>query len=359
MSEINHPKKPSEITANWMNYALNEVGLCSIDDIVGIDVQPLGPHVKGLLSSICRVNIECKSQAQDLPQSVVIKFPPERDENKNFGTKMRVYEREQRFYRELASRCPIRIPKCYFSVMDEANDEYLLMLEDARDWMPGDQVDGLTVNQTKSAVLAISKFHSYWWESKELEELTWIPEENRDHEHAFHDNWDDFKEEHKDILNEQYLYIGDTIAQSGRRIKDLTQVGPRTIIHYDFRADNMMFNEKDEILVVDWQTALISFGAFDVVRAVCGSHHGVLARNHHIELLNLWYQELLNSGVTNYSFDEAWRDYRIGIIVSSYVPVAAHHFLSHEGTHGMDVLKAMIKRIFYAMNECDVLELLE
>jgi len=241
--------------------------------------------------------------------------------------------------------------------MDEANDEYLLMLEDARDWTPGDQVDGLTVNQTKSAVLAISKLHSYWWESKELEKLTWMPEENRDHEHAFHDNWDDFKEEHKDILNAKYLHIGDKIAQSGSLIKDLTQVGPRTIIHYDFRADNMMFNEKDEILVVDWQTALISFGAFDVVRAVCGSHHGIQERNGHIEFLRLWYQELLDCGVTNYSFDEAWRDYRIGIIISSYVPVAAHHFLSHEGTRGTAVLKAMINRIFYAMNECDVLEL--
>lgn len=359
MAEIVHPKRPSDITAKWMNYAFGEAGLCSGEDIAAIDVESLGPQAIGLLSSICRVNIQYKPHVQSLPDSVVIKFPPEMDENKSFGIKMGVYERELRFYTELADRCPIRIPKCYFALMNKEAHDFILMLEDERDWTPADQVVGLTDNQTRSAVLSISKLHAYWWESKELGELTWMPEENRDHVHAFKESWNEFKEEHVDILNERDIYIGELIARSGQKIKDLTMAGPRTIIHYDFRANNMMFNDKDEILVVDWQTALRSFGAFDVVRVVCGSHHGVLEKNEHIELLRLWYQELLDHGVTDYTFDEAWRDYRTGIITSSYVPVAAHHFLSHEGWHGIAVLKAMIKRIFYAMNQCDAAELLE
>ena len=359
LSKITHPKKPGDINLEWMNFAFSEAGLCENGDISKIDVQPLGPHVKGLLSSICRVNISYKGNTQDLPKSVVIKFPPERDENKSFGSNWGVYEREIRFYRELAQRSPIRVPKCYFTVLDDSNNNFLLMLEDAGDWIQGDQVDGLTINQTKSAVIAIAKFHGYWWDSKDLEKLTWVPEENRDHVHSFNDNWYEFKEEHSDILDDQDIYAGDLIAQSGQRIEDLSKIGPRTIIHYDFRADNMMFNEQDEILIVDWQTALISFGAFDVGRAVCGSHHGVIDKKQHIEFLELWYQVLLDSGVTNYTFEEAWSDYRLGIILSSYVPVSAHHFLSHEGSRGTSILKAMIKRIFYAFHECDVLELLK
>ena len=359
MPLLTHPKKPSDITTEWINYALSEVGLCENGAITEIDVEPLGPHVKGLLSSICRVNIDCETNIENFPKSVVIKFPPENDENRNFGNKMRVFEREQRFYRELANKCPARIPKCYYTLMNEANNDFILMIEDGKDWTPADQVDGLTANQTKSAVIEIAKLHAYWWESEELEKLTWMPEENRDHIHTFNHNWYEFKEEHSDVLNKQYLYIGDIIAQSGQKIEDLSKIGPRTIIHYDFRADNMLFNEKDEILVVDWQTALKSFGAFDVGRAICGSHHGVIEKNHHLEFLELWYEQLLKLDVTNYTFEEAWRDYRIGIILSSYVPVAAHHFLSHEGSRGISVLKAMIERIFYALNECEVLELLQ
>lgn len=359
MPKIKHPRTPKEISAKWMNYALSDGGYCEPDVIKQIDVQPLGPHVKGLLSSICRVNISYKTKIQDLPKSVVIKFPPERDENRSFGSNWGVYEREIRFYGELAQRSPIRVPKCYFTVLDDTNNNFLLMLEDAGDWIQGDQVDGLTVNQTKSAVQAIAKFHAYWWESKELENYKWIPYENRSPLHTFHDNWNDFKEEHMDILEDRDIHSGDLIAENGQKIEDLSKVGPRTIIHYDFRADNMMFNEQDEILVVDWQTALISFGAFDVGRAVCGSHHGILEKSHHMELLELWHQKLSESGVDNYTLEEAWRDYRIGIILSSYVPVSAHHFLSHEGSRGISILKAMIKRIFYAFHKCDVLELLE
>jgi len=63
--------------------------------------------------------------------------------------------------------------------------------------------------------------------------------------------------------------------------------------------------------------------------------------------------------VRNYTIENAWDDYRLGIIFSSYVPVVAHHFLSHEGSRGISILRAMIKRIFYAFHECDVLELLK
>ncbi|MFA9408216.1 MAG: phosphotransferase [Candidatus Dadabacteria bacterium] len=358
MSNITHPRNPDQITEEWMDYAFSERGISKSGTISNIKVEPLGPHVKGLLSSMCRVKITYETKQLALPSSVVIKFPPVIEERRNFGNKWRVFQRELMFYREIATRSPIRLPNCYFTVMDEAKNDFLIMMEDAGGWTPGDQVDGLTINQTKSAVTAISKFHGYWWDSEELGNLNWMPEENLSSIYLFNESWKDFSEEHKQVLSSQDIAAGNLIAQSGQKIHDLSFISPRTIIHYDFRADNMMFNEQDEILVVDWQTALRSLGAFDVVRAVCGSHHGVLERVHHREFLGMWYEGLLESGVKNFSIEEAWRDYRLSIILSAYVPVAAHHFLSHEGSHGISILQAMIKRIFYAIHECDTLELL-
>lgn len=359
MPKITHPENADQITKEWMDYAFNEAQICNHGAISNIEIEPLGPHVRGLLSSFCRVKISYDSKQSDLPNSVVIKFPPLIEERRNFGNKMQVYVRELRFYRELAEQCPIRVPKCYYTVMDEENEKFLLMLEDAGNWTPGDQVNGLTYNQTKSAVTEISKLHGYWWDSKELVNLDWMPEENRNSIHAFNDNWAEFSSEHRAVLRKHDISAGEVIAKNGQKIHDLTMISPRTMVHYDFRADNMMFNDKDEILIVDWQTTIRSFGAFDVVRAVCGSHHGVLEKEHHIEFLELWYETILSSGVKNFSIEEAWRDYRLSIILSAYVPVAAHHFLSHEGSRGKTVLQAMINRIFYAIHECDALEVLE
>lgn len=358
MPNISHPKNPEQITKEWIDYALSEARVCECGTISNIKVEPLGPHVRGLLSSFCRVKITYNSKESDYPDSVVIKFPPIVEERRNFGNAWHAFQRELRFYREISEQTPVRIPKCYFTVMNEENDQFLLMLEDAGDWTPGDQVNGLTYNQTKSAVTEISKLHGYWWNSKELANLNWMPEENRDSVHMFNDNWAEFSTEHRTALSNEDISAGNVIAKSGQKIHDLSMLSPRTMVHYDFRADNMMFNDQDEILIVDWQTTIKSFGAFDVVRAVCGSHHGVLEKEHHLEFLELWYETILASGVKDFSIDEAWRDYRLSIILSAYVPVAAHHFLSHEGSRGKAVLQAMINRIFYAIHECDALAVL-
>lgn len=339
-----------------MNYAFSEAGLCNPGSISAIDVQPLGTAVQGLLSALCRVAITYDRKRHESPDSVVIKFPSELEENKNFASSFGAYERELRFYRELAPRSPIRVPECYYNVMDEKNEDYILVLEDARSWTPGDQLKGLTVNQARSAVKAISRFHGYWWCSPELEKLEWIPEENLDLIRIFRDNWEEFSNEHRDILSDKDIEAGDLIARSGQKIHDLSLISPRTIIHYDFRADNMMFKEKDEIMVLDWQLANRSFGAFDIARALCGSYHGELEKHHHIEFLNLWHEGLMESGVMSYSIDQAWNDYRLGIICLSYIPVVVHHLLSHEGSRGISVLRARVKRIFHAIHECSALE---
>jgi len=356
LSHIKHPKKPGDITSEWINYAFSEAGLCKSGSISAIDVQPLGTPVQGLLSSLCRVAITYESKSSELPDSVIIKFPSELEENKNFASKIGAYERELRFYRELAAISPIRVPECYYNVMDEKSDDYILVLEDAGSWTQGDQLRGLTVHQTRSALKAISRFHGYWWGSPELEKLGWIPEQNLDLIRAFRDNWEEFSTEHREILSGEDIAAGDLISRSGQKIHELILISPKTIIHYDYRADNMMFKEKDGIMVLDWQLANRSFGAFDIVRAVCGSHHGELEKRHHLEFLNLWHQGLMESRVQSYSIDEAWNDYRLGIICLAYIPVVIHHLLSHEGSRGISVLRARVKRIFYAIHECRALE---
>jgi len=341
-----------------MNYAFSEAGLCKPGSVSAIDVQPLGTPIQGLLSALRRVVITYKAKRPGLPGSVVIKFPSELEENKNFASGFGAYEREIRFYRELSATSPLRVPECYYNIMDKKNGDYILVLEDAGSWTPGDQLKGLTDNQTISAVKAISGFHGYWWDSPELEKLRWMPEQNLDLINSFQDNWENFSEEHKEILSGDDTSAGDLIARSGRKILDLTMVSPRTIIHYDFRADNMMFKDKDEIMILDWQLAIRSFGAFDMARAVCGSHHGELERSQHKEFIKLWHDGLVGSGVKNYSIDQAWNDYQLGIICLSYIPVIVHHLLSHEGSHGISVLRARVKRIFHAIHECRSLEIL-
>jgi thiamine kinase-like enzyme len=359
LPKITHPKNISQITKEWVEYIFNEAGLCNTGTIENINIEPMGTDVKGFLSSMCRIEIKYKTEDPNLPPSVVIKMPPEQEMNREFAINLRANEREIRFYKELAPLTPIQIPICIYGYINEASGDYILVLEDEKEWTPGDQVAGLTELQTKIAVGAISKFHGKWWQSPQLEKLSWMPQQNRDLAYGYKNNWGEFKNEHSEILDEDGVKAGDVIKESGNKITELSLKAPQTITHMDFRADNLLFKNEDQVLVLDWQVACRTIGAFDVARVVCASYHDHKTREEHTNFVELWHQGLIKSGVNNYSFEDAWRDYRVGILILSYVPVTAHHLLSHEGSRGPALLQAIIHRVYHAINETDALELLK
>ncbi len=355
---IDHPITADEITRDWIGFALEKAGVCKNSQVIAIDVKPLDGAVLGFLSSICRVNVSYDSLEPGMPGSYVIKFPPAEEINKEFAQTFRANERELLFYRQIAPSSPVRVPKCYYSVLDDETKNYTLVLEDEKDWEPGNQVEGLSRGRVETAVREISKFHALWWESDDLKSLDWMPRENRNIRDSYKENWPEFKEEHRDVLSKRDIEAGDLISNSGEKIEELLHSAPMTIAHTDFRADNLMFKGEGQVLVLDWQVACRSAGAFDVARVVCGSLKDKISYEDHLGFVDMWYDELAGSGVSDYSLGGAWRDYRSALLFYTYVPVTAHHLISHEGSRGVPLLKAMITRIFRALHECKALEVL-
>src|SRR5207253_5419777 len=94
---------------------------------------------------------------------------------------------------------------------------------------------------------------------------------------------------------------------------------PRTVVHSDLRADNLLFGtpgSDDAVLIVDWQIAIRSMGAFDVARLMGGSELPGERRGHQFEVLRAWHQALRESGVDDYAYDDAVRDFRLGALAA-------------------------------------------
>ena len=66
------------------------------------------------------------------PATVVIKMPATTKEGAEFAESTHVYEREIRFYREVAPRTAIRVPRLYAAIMEPAEGIFILILEDLR-----------------------------------------------------------------------------------------------------------------------------------------------------------------------------------------------------------------------------------
>lgn len=114
---IKDPMHPEEITPEWITHALREGGFLKDASVKSIEKKILGEG-KGFLSSVVQVKIEYDADEKGAPSSVVVKIEPEEGEFHDFGEELNAFQREIRFYREVAHNVPIRLPEIYF-IVDE------------------------------------------------------------------------------------------------------------------------------------------------------------------------------------------------------------------------------------------------
>ena len=86
------PAGPEELTAPWLSHALG-------GDVRSFTTEILGEG-EGFVGTIARIRLEANGEA---PRSAIAKFPISVDQNRALGEQLGAYEREIRFYRELAA----------------------------------------------------------------------------------------------------------------------------------------------------------------------------------------------------------------------------------------------------------------
>ncbi len=138
-----------EITPQWITHALREGGYLKDASVKSIEKKIIG-DAKGFLSSVVQVKIEYDTIEKDAPVSVVVKIEPEEGGFKDFGDEMNAFQREIRFYREIADTVPIRLPKLYYAV--DQPPAYSMVMEDLSHFIPGDQVVGMHEHQVIKTV---------------------------------------------------------------------------------------------------------------------------------------------------------------------------------------------------------------
>jgi len=57
-------------------------------------------------------------------------------------------------------------------------------MEDCGCYQQVDQIEGLGYEQMKQVTVALADFHAHWWDSKELDSLTWMPRPDGPEAHA-------------------------------------------------------------------------------------------------------------------------------------------------------------------------------
>ena len=355
MTAIN-PQHPEEITANWITFALKQAGIIKENSIKSIKKDIIGGG-RGFLSSVVKVEITYDLPGTEAPESVVVKIEPESKSYKQYGTETHAFEREIRFYNTIAKNIDIRLPEVYYTV--DKPPAYCIVMEDLTSYMPGTQVIGMHHNKVIDTVRKIAKIQAGYWDNKKLHDLDWMPTTNNIVVNT--EYWKSFLDNYSGYLSDKQVLIGERLINSASWLKKERETRPKTIVHYDLREDNLLFGSdelKNEILIIDWQLTIKSIGAFDVARIVGGSELVLERQGHEFEVLQYWYKELLDNGVSGYSWDDAVYDFKMGALLCACLPIFFHKKAIKTRGKENNLSEVMIRGHFSSLEEIDAVSIL-
>lgn len=309
ISESTIPKL-EELTSDWWGPVLKRAGFDAT--VRTVRTAKIGT---GQMARNIRFNFEYDNPAARAPATLVGKFPSTDAKSVEAARMFGSYRREVNFYREFSASSGLSTPPLIYADIDDEAEQFILIMGDLAPAEPGDQTKGLTIEQTKLALIEAAKLHASHWEDPSIQTLPWLfgaPGTFRVGQSEIEGLWGGFRERFADELDSDTLAMGDVLIQRFEKfLYDYT--APKCLIHNDFRPDNMAFGGAqggEPITVFDWQTVGAGAAMNEIAYFMGGALAPKIRAAEEEDLLKLYHAKLTALGVSDYSFDKAWHDYR-------------------------------------------------
>ena len=211
-------------------------------------------------------------------------------------------------------------------------------------------------------------------ESSRLDEYDWLP--TRDgfadyYQENYGRWWNLVMQRFQDLVPAGVPEVAELIGRRIVNIKHRMAEPPQTLVHGDYRLDNLIFRNSEPALtltVIDWGEVWRGRGLYDVAYFLAGSMRTEQRRSQEMALLRRYHTQLWEGGVRDYDFDRCVRDYdfdrcvrdyRLALldVVCFYTEVGATQDLS--GVPGVLFTETAFPRLFAAVLDLNIVELLQ
>jgi aminoglycoside phosphotransferase (APT) family kinase protein len=288
-----------QLSPEWLSRALGT-------EVRRVTVEQIGT---GQTSSTYRLELD----ADDVPTTMVAKLAEGEE-----AARRRVvlaHRSEVGFYTRLSERMALSTPRCFYGSITEDGSSFTLLLEDLAPRRPGRQVEGCSPEQAIQAVRTVAALHAASWQDPSSLELDFVIPLTRERAEFLgglvRTSTVRFIERFGDRLGAQ---DPDTLEAMAEAIVDWQLSRPQrfSLIHGDFRLDNLMFSPGgDGVVAVDWQTLTVAFPARDLSYFLGTALQVEDRRVNEQQLVDAYHDELLSRGVAGYSATECFEDYRL------------------------------------------------
>ncbi|HEX7132361.1 MAG TPA: aminoglycoside phosphotransferase family protein [Iamia sp.] len=314
---------PEALTTEWLTAALAEI----LDGgrVTSVDAKPVGT---GQMCDSLRLTLGYEGAPATAPTSIVAKLPAADPTSRATALSLRSYEKEVRFYQQLAPQLPMCTPAVFHADIDTATASFVLLLEDMAPAQAGDQLAGCTPAVVASAIDELVNLHAPRWGDPMLAELEWL-HGDLDASRAFLGMllpgvWTGFKDRYAADLDAHVGPVGEELF--GHLEAYLAPpTAPLTITHGDYRLDNLLLDPDDGHVrgVVDWQTCAVGPALQDVAYVMGAGLLPEDRRPAEEGLVRRYHDRLLAAGIAGYGWDACWQDHRRGTFAGLVMAVAA------------------------------------
>ena len=336
---------------------LRESGRLQTSKVTGLETEIIGEG-EGFMGTIVRLRPSYDREEGTAPRTLIGKFPISLDKNRGLAEGVGLYEREIRFYRDLAAKTEVRTPGLYYSAFDanptleKANQiepylnrvpvwlfrlllplltrfnshskrRYILLLEDLAPAITGNQVTGCNADVAEALVRNLAVMHAGWWQNHQLNEIAWLTRVNYlaplIHKMIMReaDGFAAGLRSEMPIVVELIPWLNDHLLELVNRLSE----PPLTLLHGDYRLDNMglLGSGADvKMTLFDWQTMALGRGPLDLAYFISGNLHREAARKAESQLVRAYHTTLLDHGVKGYDAEQCMCDYEISKLYIFY-----------------------------------------
>jgi hypothetical protein len=355
--ELELVSHPDRITPEWLDAVLAKNGIDA--RVTGFRHAPVGT---GQMADNYRLHLTYADKPEEAPDTLVAKVSSADPTSRASGA-AGGYITEVKFYLDLAEHVAIRTPRCYHGDISDDNQEFVLVLEDLAPAEQGDQIRGCSAREAELALKNLAGLHGSSWNDTSLESHAWLsrvtPEVAKLFANFLTPATEGFIERYEATLDKEDVEV---LRSFAARAEPWLLGRPEHFapVHGDYRLDNLMFGTAAggaPVAAVDWQTLSIGHPGRDVAYFLGNAMPPGQRREHEQTLVRAYHEALLGQGVTNYSFEQCFDDYRYGHFQGPLVTVLGAMAVI-QTPRGDEMFMAMASRSCQAIRDLDSTSLL-
>jgi hypothetical protein len=359
------PTRLSELTPEFLTDVLRSSGHIGRNDVItGWEAAPIGAGV-GLLSDIAKLDLTYAAGKGPLA-AVVAKFASANEQNRAVAQGLQMYEREVRFYENLAADVGECCPRSFYSYVEPGTGHMVLLMEDLSGYRPGDQTHGCSLAEAELAIPAAARLHAATWHAENREDLAWWP---RSDGPLWVDGvggaaaavFDQVMEAFAPVVRQEVADAGERYKAAIPELHHRMGQGPQALIHGDFRLDNFMFGVAAghrPFVMLDMQAPIVTKAIHDVAYLLTQSMDVDLRRAHERRLVADYHAALIGLGVDDYTAEQCWQDYRTATLHCLEYAIVIAGALQPGNERGRAFVEGCLRRSCQAIVDLDLLSLL-